>query len=184
MRIIGGVARGRRLFLPGGCPVRPTSDAVKEALFNLLGDIEGLSFLDLFAGTGSVGIEALSRGAAEVFFVEKNRAVVQCIEDNLGKCGFDWRCEILATDVKNAVSILAKRKARFDILFADPPYDEGFVGETLQCLVGTNLISRDGVVVVQHSVREEAQGSENWGFALTDQRRYGDTLLSFLKINS
>lgn len=184
MRIIGGNARGRRLSLPRGCQVRPTSDAVKESLFNLLGPVEGLSFLDLFAGTGSVGIEALSRGAAEVFFVEKNRLLVHSIEDNLGKCGFDWHYEILATDVKNAVSILAKRKARFDILFADPPYDDGFVGETLQCLVGTNLISRDGVVVFQHSVREEAQGSEDRGFVLKDRRRYGDTLLSFLKINS
>jgi 16S rRNA (guanine966-N2)-methyltransferase len=181
MRITGGSARGRRLFLPKGCPIRPTADLVKEALFSVLRSVDERSFLDLFAGSGSVGIEALSRGAASAFFVEKNRSLVHAIAENLGRCGFDGRFEILAQDAIRAVHTLSEGKQCFDIVFADPPYNTGFIALTLRSLAESGIVSREGVIVLQHSVREEIPESEDRRLVLTDQRRYGDTLLSFLE---
>ena len=182
MRISGGDAKGKQLFLPKGCPVRPTADMVKEALFSVLRSVNQCSFLDLFAGSGSVGIEALSRGAVKAVFVERNKVLAHAVADNLGRCGFADRAEILAADVKTAIGILSEKQACFDLVFADPPYDTGFIGLTLQYLAGSSIVSREGTVILQHSVREEAQGSEDMRLVMTDQRRYGDTLLSFLKI--
>ncbi len=184
MRITGGSAKGRQLFLPKGCPIRPTADLVKEALFSVLRSVAGRSFLDLFAGSGSVGIEALSRGAARAVFVEKNRSLAHAIADNVGRCGFDDRSEVLAMDAQRAIRSLSERKTCFDILFADPPYETGFLAPTLQSLAGAWLVSQDGVVVLQHSLREAVPEHEVIGLVLTDQRRYGDTLLSFLKTHS
>ncbi|MBI4634690.1 MAG: 16S rRNA (guanine(966)-N(2))-methyltransferase RsmD [Deltaproteobacteria bacterium] len=182
MRIIGGDARGKQLFLPKGCPIRPTADLVKGALFSVLRSVSEVSFLDLFAGSGSVGIEALSRGAAKAVFVERNRSLAHAIADNLSRCGFDARSEILAADVKSAIRILSERQVSFDIVFADPPYDTGFIDLTLQYLAVSSVISREGLLVLQHSVREKLPEKADKRFILTDQRRYGDTVLSFLKI--
>ncbi len=184
MRISGGEAKGRQLFLPKGYPVRPTADVVKEALFSILRSVSDCSFLDLFAGSGSVGIEALSRGAAKVVFVERNKVLAHAVADNLGRCGFADRADVLAADVKTGIRILTEKQAVFDLVFADPPYDTGFIALTLQSLAGSSILAREGTVILQHSVREEAQGAEDMRFVLTDQRRYGDTLLSFLKITT
>ncbi len=181
MRITGGSARGRQLYLPKGCRVRPTADLVKEALFSMLRSVAGCSFLDLFAGSGGVGIEALSRGATKACLVERSRALARAIAENAGRCGFEGSYEILVADAKKAIQTLAERQACFDIVFADPPYDVGFVAMILQSLARSGIVSPDGLVVLQHSVREAMPAPEQMQFVLTDQRRYGDTFLSFLK---
>jgi len=156
---------------------------IKEALFNILPSMEGRLFLDLFAGTGNIGLEALSRRAAKTVFIEPNPLLVDTIKDNLNVCGFDDKYEIISAPVERGVKHLSKRKERFDIIFADPPYEKGLIKETLYLLGDGDLISRDGMVIIQHSSREKLE----WGagnFVLTDQRKYSYTIISFLKMHS
>jgi len=180
MRIIGGKSKGRAIHLPGGCHIRPTTDRVKEALFNILGPLEGRFFLDIFAGCGNVGLEALSRGARGSVFVEKDLRLIEAIRENLRLLGFEGRAEVIAADAEKGVRRLRKRGERFDILFADPPYEEGFLSEIIKCLEGAELLTENGIIILQHSQREPLKQSFTQALAVTDQRRYGDTLLSFL----
>lgn len=179
MRIIGGEGRGRRLYIPRTASVRPTADRIKEAFFNIIGFVEGKSFLDLFAGSGSMGLEAVSRGALKALFVENNLVLSEAIGRNIAACGFGGNCEILTLDYLKAIRHLARRSDAFDILFADPPYERGFVSLTLQHLRNGSLMEKDGLLAVQHSVREAAAVDESGQLVLTDQRQYGDTFLSF-----
>ncbi len=179
MRIIGGDAKGRRIHSPKRSKIRPTSDGIKESLFNILPEVSEKSFLDLFAGTGNVGIEALSRGASKVVFIEKNASMVNSIKRNLEEFGFSGKYEILATEASKGIRQLQKRGERFDYLFADPPYEKGCIREIFQCIREGEMISSDGFVVIQHSIRENMEGTQTGIFVLTDQRKYGDTLLSF-----
>jgi 16S rRNA (guanine966-N2)-methyltransferase len=181
MRIIGGEGRGRRLYIPGTASVRPTADRIKEAFFNIIGSVDGKSFLDLFAGSGSMGLEALSRGALNALFVENNRGLAEAISRNIAACGFGGNGEILIFDYIKAIRHLVKRSENFDILFADPPYEKGFVGLTLEQLRHGSLMVKNGLLAVQHSVREAATVDESGQLVLTDRRQYGDTILSFFK---
>ncbi|OIP92417.1 MAG: 16S rRNA (guanine(966)-N(2))-methyltransferase RsmD [Syntrophaceae bacterium CG2_30_49_12] len=183
MRIAGGQARGRRINLGRGYRTRPTSCRIREALFNILPPMEGMSFLDLYAGSGAIGLEALSRGAAKVVFVEKNKALADVIKTNLGRTEFEGRYEILAVEGKRGIRALGKKGMRFDFLFADPPYERGFVRETLRCIGEESLLSEDSLVIIQHSIREKIEQRQALQFILMDQRRYSDTILSFLKLN-
>ncbi|MBN1382732.1 MAG: 16S rRNA (guanine(966)-N(2))-methyltransferase RsmD [Deltaproteobacteria bacterium] len=180
MRIIGGEAKGRRLGLPKDCRIRPTSDRIKEALFNLLYPVSGKSFLDLYAGSGSVGLEALSQDAAKVVFVEKNPVLIHLIKKYLRECGFKDRYAVLAVDVRQGIKLLESRPERFDIVFADPPYEKDLIDRTIEWIGTSRLVAEDGVAVIQHSTREGIHDSGV--FELFDQRRYGDTILSFLKL--
>jgi 16S rRNA (guanine966-N2)-methyltransferase len=181
MRIIAGEAKGRRFNLPKGCRIRPTADRVKESLFDMLYPVEGVRFLDMFAGCGNCGLEALSRGARYAVFLEKEPRLVDAIRENLRLLGFEGRAEIVSADAEKGVRRLAERAERFDILFADPPYEEGFLAEIMKWLERVNLLADNGIIVLQHSVREALEGSSVQAMAVADQRRYGDTMLSFLK---
>lgn len=181
MRIIGGEARGRRLYSTGTLAVRPTTDRIKEACFNIIGPVAGKTFLDLFAGSGNMGLEALSRGALKAVFVEKNRALIEVIHRNMEICGFSGKGEILASDFIGAVQGLVTKSEAFDILFADPPYEQAFVNLILQQLEEGSLMKKDALLVVQHSAREAAVAAADRPLVLTDQRRYRDTILSFFK---
>ena len=156
--------------------VRPTSGRVLLALFSILGPMEGRSFLDLFAGTGRVGLSALERGAGPIVWVESVRARAQTIERALpaGNAG----TQVLSLELRRAVSWLLKRERTFDVLFADPPYHEGWGAELLTMRGLDKLGSPGGVLVVEHSVREDLILTSKW--KLTDQRDYGETRLSFL----
>lgn len=182
MRIIGGKAKGRRIFVPKG-RIRPTSDMLKEALFNMLPPMEGKLFLDLFAGTGSIGLEALSRGAAKTVFIEIGFFFIEAIKRNLGICGFDSNYEIIAAPVEKGLKLLSKRNDQFNIIFADPPYEKNLIKKTLYLLGEGYLISEDGIIIMQHSFREKLEMNAD-NYILTDQRRYGDTVISFLKTHS
>jgi 16S rRNA (guanine966-N2)-methyltransferase len=183
MRIIGGKARGRPIHLPAGCRIRPTTDRVKESLFNILHPVDGTYFLDIYAGCGNVGLEALSRGACGSVFVEKDLRLVEAIRENLHLLGFEGQGEVIAAGAEQGLRHLGKRGEKFDILFADPPYEEEFLSEILRSLEGAGLLAENGMIVLQHSVREDLKASLTQALVMTDQRRYGDTLLSFLKKN-
>ena len=182
MRIIGGEARGRTLHFLSGSKERPTSDFLREALFNILGSLQGNSFLDLFAGSGSVGIEAASRGAREVFFIERNKKIASIVQKNIDGCGFKERCRLLNVDAGNGLHDLNKKKYKFDVIFADPPYDKGLAGETIKLLNEHPVFGAEVTVVIQHSTREDFISQIGDRFVLKDQRKYGSNVLTFLKM--
>jgi len=181
MRIIGGKAKGRRLFFPSVSRERPTSDFLREALFNLLGSLEDKTFLDLFAGSGSVGLEAASRGAKEVYFIEKNKNLIEIIKRNIQTCCLDINFGIIAQDIEHGVEDLFKKKTKIDIIFADPPYNRNMVKITRDLLNKYQIFKEDSVIVIQHSTKEILIESVDNNFYYTDQRKYGDNALTFLK---
>jgi len=179
MRVIAGKAKGLKLYAPPTMKVRPATDKVKGAVFNILGDLEGVKALDLFAGTGSVGIEALSRGAAECWFVESDRRIAQAVEKNLKHCRMAEAGRVLIQTVPAALKLLTKKKHRFDLAFVDPPYDRNFVNLTLSQIEKSDLLSEAAVVVVEHSPREMPQAPET--LQIFDRRQYGQTHITFLR---
>jgi len=181
MRVIGGAARGRRLKVPKGQAVRPTAARVKESLFNILPhDFSGLRVLDLFAGSGNVSIEALSRGAAKAVLIDESPRSAAVIRDNLSRLGLNERADVWTAPVFRSLRKLAKSGETFDLIFLDPPYDRELVGATLSAIGQCHLLSGAGRVVAEHSAREAVK-TRYENLVLNDQRRYGDTLLSFFK---
>ena len=183
MRVIGGQAKGRRLKAPKGRTLRPTADRVKEALFNILPhDLSGQRVLDLFAGTGNLSMEALSRGASEAVLVDASRAATKLIEENLRALSFTDRSRVWTAPVLSAIGKLARGGESFGLIFLDPPYEQALVGQTLRAIAKEGLLRENGVLVAEHSVREKVE--ERYGsLALRDQRRYGTTRLSFFGCN-
>lgn len=181
MRITGGSARGRKIYAPKSDSVRVTSDRIRETLFDILPPMEGTMFLDIYAGTGSVGIEALSRGSAGAVFIEKDTGHAEALRKNIILCGFDTASHVLVTSARRGIHLLSERQQRFDIIFADPPYDKGDVAETLHVPGLNRLIAEKGVLVFEHSFREQIPDIDI--LSQVDQRRYGDTVLSFFKLS-
>jgi len=181
MRIISGTSKGRKLVAPKGRTIRPTSDRVKESVFNILGkEVEGKAVLDLFAGTGNLGMEALSRGALRTVFVEKAREALQIIQRNLLQCGLEGRSEVIPKDVYRAIGILKKRGESFDLIFMDPPYEKGWVRKTLEKLGSHPIHHRESILVIEHG-RREPLPKTIYGWEVIRQRMIGDTVISFLK---
>ena len=180
MRIISGSLKGRKLATPKGLTLRPTSDRVKESMFNILGkEVEGKIVLDLFAGTGNLGIEALSRGARRIIFIENSREAFKLIEKNLLSCGMKDRSEILLKDVDGAIDMLKRKGETFDLIFMDPPYGKGLIQRTLKKLNIEKIYHDDSILVIEHNRREPLPDiSEEWN--LIAQRRMGDTVISLI----
>lgn len=177
MRITGGTGRGRRLKVPAGEKVRPTSDKVKQALFNILGDrVPGSSFLDLFAGAGGVGIEALSRGAERVVFVDGDRESLDVVKHNIEQAGFDDQAEAVLSKVE---PFLKKRSGPYDIVFLDPPYSLEML-PLLQLVAASGLLKTDAIVITEHFRKQPSPGTAGV-LALYREARYGDTVLAFYK---
>lgn len=183
IRITGGRFKGRTIAGTKGGPARFTSGKVREAIFDIAGPMEGLRVLDLFAGTGSFTVEALSRGAASVTAVEQDRRTVALLRGNLEALSIDKDCLVLNMDVRYAVPMLHRQGKVFDLLFADPPYEMGYVAATFGLLTNNLLCDADSVVVLEHSKREEMDGLPDdvlaRGYTLRT-RRYGDTVLSIV----
>ena len=144
MRVITGTARGRRLKTPDNYDIRPTTDNVKESLFNILQfDIEGRRVLDLFAGTGQLGIECLSRGAANVTFVDKDRNAVKIVRENLKSCGLN------ATVLQEDALRILERRQKYDLIFVDPPYDSDLYEAVLDRINLVDILSEGGIIVCE-----------------------------------
>jgi 16S rRNA (guanine966-N2)-methyltransferase len=181
MRVIGGQARGRRLKVPKGNDVRPTAARVKEALFNILPhDLSGIKVLDLFAGTGNLTIEALSRGAAEAILVDSSTESGEAIRENLRRFNLVDRTRVWITPVTRAARLLARRGETFDMIFLDPPYGQKLVEATLKIIAAGALLRESGVLIAEHGIRDPV-GERYGSLILRDQRRYGDTVLSFFQ---
>ena len=182
MRVIGGKAKGRRLKVPKSLALRPTAARVKEALFDILPhDLSGHRVLDLFAGTGSLSAEALSRGATEAILVDVSRGAGKAIHSNLQALGFLPRSKVWIAPVLRAIRLLSRRGETFNLIFLDPPYEKNLIGQILRAISKGELLREEGILVVEHSVREKVQESFT-PLSLQDQRRYGSTLLSFFRL--
>jgi 16S rRNA (guanine966-N2)-methyltransferase len=181
-RIIGGTAGGRRLKTPAGAATRPTADRVREALFSALesqlGSLAGLRFLDLYAGSGAVGLEAMSRGAGVVTLVESDRRTAKLVEDNAKAVGFP-RAETVGLPVERFLAGLPR--APYDVVFADPPYPlaEDELASTLERLVGNGWVGSGGIVVIERSARSV---EPRWPSGLVRERakEYGETVLWYV----
>jgi len=176
VRVIAGALGGRRLIAPRGMATRPTSDRVREALFSALGDVRDALVLDLYAGTGALGIEALSRGAQRAVFVDNARAALAALRDNLAALGLGAATLVLAQSVERAASEVA-RHGPFDLVLLDPPYSaSGDIPKVLATLLRTSALAPSARVVVEHASRSEAPQCE--GFERLSTKTYGDTAIS------
>lgn len=182
MRVIGGSARGRRLLAPKGMDTRPTSDRVKEALFGILtamaGPLDGCVALDLFAGTGGLGIEALSRGAERAVFVDSGREAAAVIAGNLESTRFREQGRVIRSDFRSALTVLESEKAEFGLIFIDPPYRKGLMEACLLRLAESPIVAEGAIIVAEHSSREETL-PQYGTLRRFEVRVYGDTALSF-----
>lgn len=180
VRVIAGSAKGRVLIGPKSHSIRPALDKVKGAILNILFDVKGLTVLDVFAGTGAIGIEALSRGARHAVFADASPEALKIIQKNVELCRFVDRATILKTKLPDDIKAIARKSGieAFDLIFVDPPYDKGLVNETIEAVAKENLLKPEGKIIVEHSPREKI--GEISGLVLTDVRKYGQTVISFL----
>ncbi len=182
MRVIAGSAKGTRLKVPGGRAVRPTSGRVKEALFNILGPrVWEAVVWDLCAGSGAIGIEALSRGAAECTFVDRERLHLGIIEENLARTGLAGQARLLGFDVVRALQMLSDEGQKADLIFVDAPYQETNVPQFLRAIELAPLLRTEGLLVLELFARSRLwpKGDQN-----VEQRKYGDTILAFIEAAS
>ncbi|CAK8723244.1 MAG: 16S rRNA (guanine966-N2)-methyltransferase [Candidatus Electronema aureum] len=186
MRITGGTARGRNLAGPKSGIIRPTSDRVREALFSIIAaEVPGSTVLDLYAGTGAFGLEALSRGAAAAVFVDQSKQAVALIQENLSRCFAGAKAALLQVDLAGPDS-LARLKNRlpaemlFDLIFLDPPYEKNLAEKTLAAIEQETLLQESGLLIAEE--RKTARLPEQCGsLRLVDQRSYGETGLWFYR---
>ena len=181
MRVLAGAFKGRRLVTPRGTTTRPTADQVRLALLDALGpSLLGARVLDLFAGAGGVGLEALSRGAAHVTLVERDARAVAALATNVRALGVEGRTRVLRADVGRALGRLAVEGLRFDVVFLDPPYDGDLAEETLAALGGGAVTAPGARVVAQHFTKRAPAGA--YGVLATLRtRRFGETTLTFFR---
>ena len=178
MRIGAGTTKGRRLQTVPGRQVRPTSGRVRQALFNTLREwVPGCIFVDMFAGTGSVGLEALSQGARHVYFVENDRRALLVLRTNVDRCGAAAQATVVAAALPQAVRKLPATQ-QVDVLFLDPPYASDLAAATLGTLVDCRVLAPGSLIVWQHAVRREPLALP--GYTLWQSKRYGNSQLSFL----
>jgi 16S rRNA (guanine966-N2)-methyltransferase len=178
MRITGGSGKGRRLRVPAGSRVRPSSDKVKQALFNILGEkVRNAAFLDLFSGTGAVGIEALSRGAGRVVFVDDARESLKATRQNIEQSGVEEQATVVPA---KAESYLKKTEEQFDVVFLDPPYS--YDQEQLLNLVSASAIVKQDSVIVYEHFKKSKLPEETGRLVLYREAVYGDTVLSFYEV--
>ena len=181
MRIIGGIKGSQRIKSSKSRSLRPTMDRVRETVFNILGNrVSNASFLDLFAGTGSVGIEALSRGAREVVFVEKEFRTAKILGENLERLGLEKEGIILKMDFSKAIEAINRDGKQFDIIYIDPPYASGLCGESLKLLADFDIINQDGLILAEHFFKDKLHEMFG-GLKLARIKKIGDTSISIFK---
>lgn len=180
MRVISGNNRGMNLLAPEGMGTRPTTDRIKETLFNMIAfDVPDCNFLDLFAGSGQMGIEALSRGASKAVFVEKDKKAIACIEANISKARLDDQAELLKMDVFSALNSLNNHEP-FDFVFMDPPYNQDLEKQVLKQLLNKPYITEDTLIIVEASLETSLDDLDS-GYILTKEKIYKSNKHIFIK---
>ena len=170
MRVIAGTARSLPLKTPEGMDTRPTTDRIKETLFNMLQTkIAGSVFVDLFSGSGGIGIEALSRGAKKAYFVEYDKKALACIKDNLNFTKFNDRAMVINADVCSAIDRITEEA---DIIFMDPPYESGLDGAALRMLKNAACVTEDTLIIVEAALNRDLSEFEECGFEISKEKKY------------
>lgn len=181
MRIITGKARGLKLLEPKNYDVRPTADRVKESLFNILGTgIREARVLDLFAGTGNLGLESWSRGASAITFVDMSLSSLKLVRGNIAKCRAEVACTVLKGDALQLLGRLARGGQQFDYLFCDPPYNKGWVQKVLNSPELLQVLSPRGLLIAEHSAHDNIDLSLPATLKVVRRERYGETILSLI----
>ncbi|HOQ15923.1 MAG TPA: 16S rRNA (guanine(966)-N(2))-methyltransferase RsmD [Defluviitaleaceae bacterium] len=179
--MIAGVAKGHKLKAPKGMDTRPTTDKIKESLFNIIApDLYDCNFLDLYSGTGAIGIEALSRGAKKAVFIDRSRICRKIIEDNLNHTKLIDKAVIYQNDVNKGLDILKEKGEIFDIIFMDPPYLDNDIEKILEKISKLNLITPSGYIIVEHSSEKRIQAiADLW---IWKEKIFKTTRMTFLKV--
>lgn len=181
MRIIGGEFKSRLISMPKGVDIRPTQDKVREAIFNILGDMAGKRVLELFGGSGAFGIEAISRGARHVTFVDNNSRCIGAITANLESLEIDnSRCDVIRADALKVFPKLLRRDEKFDIIFMDPPYYRELAKKCLINADSYDILSPIGLIVVEH-FKKDILPTGLKTLLFNQERRYGDTVMTIFK---
>lgn len=183
MRVIAGTARSLPLKTPEGMDTRPTTDRIKETLFNMLQPhLPGCVFVDLFSGSGGIGIEAISRGAQKAYFIEKAPRAISCIEHNLAFTKFTDRAILLKQDAYAALSGI--REEQVDIVFMDPPYEDGHEKRVLALLAEMQYITEETLIIVEAALDTDFSFLEEYGYILTKEKKYKTNRHMFIRKNS
>jgi 16S rRNA (guanine966-N2)-methyltransferase len=182
VRIIAGTHRGRRIAAPPGAATRPTADRVREALFSIIGPVDGLDVLDLFAGSGALGLEALSRGAASATLVDRSRPAVACIRANVAALGMEERARVVPRDWRAALTAERRAGAAFGLCLCDPPYS---LNDRVMAQLGAALeplVAAPGIVVIEHSAARPPPEPSGLEIVSRTDRTYGDTAVSVMRV--
>lgn len=180
MRIITGKARGLQLTVPKTYDVRPTADRVKESVFNIIGSkIIGAHVLDLFAGTGNLGLESWSRGAQSSTFIDESKESLRLVQSNIKKCRAEEACTVVKGSAPAVAERLYREGKRFDFAFCDPPYNKGWVNRIIETLARYPFLSEGGYLVVERSAHEELPVLPA-GYELVRSEKYGETIVDFI----
>ena len=178
MRVISGTARGTVLKTPDGLNTRPTADRVKEALFSIIQfELAGAVVLDLFGGTGQLGVEALSRGAKKAMFVDASEAACKIIRENLKRTSFQDKASVIRSDYRN---FLKSTKEKYDIIFLDPPYNEDFLENSLKMITEIDILQSGGIIVTERSVQKELSLDLS-AFSRSRDYKYGIAILTIFR---
>ena len=180
LRIIGGDLKGKKLKSIRGKLIRPTGNRIREAIFNILSiRIAKAMVLDLFAGTGALGIEALSRGAQRALFVDNDKESLSVLKQNIALCGLGEKAGIIRWNIRQNLNVLKSIGQKFDLIFLDPPYNKNLITPTLINIEKSAVLKNSACIMVEHSVHESLPADLR-AFHFKDQRKYGKTLVSFL----
>lgn len=179
LRLVGGSAKGQKLKGPKQSGIRPAAARVRKSIFEILGDLQGKLVLDLFAGTGAMGMEALSKGAQKVTFVDSNPHAIQLLFHNLKKTNFIAKSFVLKCKALASIGRLHRHKQCFDLIFIDPPYDKGLIEPIFRRLQDFPILAPDGMILCEHSPRESFDFLG--GLQLLKERKYGQTIVSFFQ---
>lgn len=181
MRIISGLARGTKLYTLEGTETRPTLDRVKEPLFSIIqNNIPNANVLDLFAGSGALGLESLSRGAKKAILCDKSYKAIAIIKQNVKKTRLIEKAEVIQGDYKKVLNNLADGEEKFDIIFLDPPYKQNIMPEIINKIIELNLLAEDGIVVAETDQEQVVEEIKNTNMNINDIRKYGRVILIFL----
>ena len=181
MRVISGTKKGYKLKGPKGKDTRPTEDRVKESLFNILGYIHGESIvLYLFAGSGSIGIEFLSRGSKKAYFIDRSYLSVKTIKENLGHTGLVEKSRVIKNDAIKSIKLLGNENIKFNYIFVDPPYGKNLIIDVLENLWEQGILAEDGTIIIEHEKGLELEDNI-FDFKKIDSRNYGSKSLSFYR---
>ena len=179
MRIIAGEAKNRIIKTRKGFDTRPTLESVKESLFSIIAPyVENSVFLDLFSGSGSISLEAVSRGAKRAVMIEKEGEALKYIIENIDNLGFTDRCRAYKNDVVRAVEILGRKKEKFNIIFMDPPYQDNITTKVLKAIDKADILADDGLIICEHHLFEDLEDNIT-SFRKTDERKYNKKILTF-----